>query len=131
LKLSLKPSSITSLSASDVKSIKKALTFARGCDEWNFLKFFFDLSNSGREVESKSRNMELGIRVSRRSRRRFTRHCRTRDPEARGKWFQHRNVMRVEWDTGSVEEWDLPLKRERQIATLIGQGKVITAQKVA
>jgi hypothetical protein len=40
LKLALSPSYITTLSTSDVKSIKKALTFARGCDESNFFPTF-------------------------------------------------------------------------------------------
>jgi hypothetical protein len=48
-----------------------------------------------------------------------------------GTWEKDGDVMRISWDCGGHEEWDLPLKFKQQQGTLIGQGRIITANKIA
>jgi hypothetical protein len=128
LKVGLRPVPITFLSIADVKSIKKALTFARGCDEWNFFPTF--PTPVGRwKVKVGVWNWVYKFYEDHTADWRDTVHPET--PKGRGQWFQDHKVMRIEWETGSVEAWDLPLRRDKQTGTLIGQGKIITAHKVA
>lgn len=47
-----------------------------------------------------------------------------------GTWDKTGEFLEISWDTGSREQWDLPLKFSGQQGTLIGQGRIITANKL-
>jgi hypothetical protein len=127
LKLGIRAAPIKFLSDSDVKNIKRALTFARGCDEWGFFPTF--PTPVGRwKVKVGVWNWVYVFYEDHTADWRDI--VRPGTAKGRGKWLQHHNLMRIEWDTGSVEDWDLPLQRDKQTGTLIGQGRIISAQKV-
>jgi len=41
------------------------------------------------------------------------------------------NLLRIQWQTGTQEEWDLPLNPGSQTGTLLGQGRIITATRLS
>jgi len=48
-----------------------------------------------------------------------------------GTWEKTGGFLKISWDTGSVEQWDLPLKvKGQQRGDLVGQGRIITANKI-
>jgi len=46
-----------------------------------------------------------------------------------GTWKKKNNFMEINWDTGACEQWDLPLRRNGQLGNLVGQGRIVKAQK--
>jgi len=47
-----------------------------------------------------------------------------------GTWDKTGDVLEISWDTGSREQWDMPLKFRGQQGNLVGQGRIITADKI-
>jgi hypothetical protein len=47
----------------------------------------------------------------------------------RGTWEKTGHFLEISRDTGSREQWDLPLKSSGQLGNLVGQGRIITASK--
>jgi hypothetical protein len=47
-----------------------------------------------------------------------------------GKWDKSGDFLEISWDTGTREQWDLPLKFNGQQGNLVGQGRIITARKM-
>jgi len=47
-----------------------------------------------------------------------------------GSWKKTDDLLEISWDTGSREQWDLPLKLSGQSGILVGQGRIITADKM-
>jgi hypothetical protein len=46
-----------------------------------------------------------------------------------GKW-EKANTLEISWDNGSREQWELPLKFSGQHGNLVGQGRIVTANKI-
>jgi len=49
----------------------------------------------------------------------------------RGSWEKAGEFLEIRWDIGAHEQWELPLKSKDQRGTLVGQGPIITANKVS
>ena len=47
-----------------------------------------------------------------------------------GRWDKSGDFFEITWDTGSREQWDLPLKVTGERGSLVGQGRIITANKI-
>jgi hypothetical protein len=47
-----------------------------------------------------------------------------------GTWDKSGDFLEISWDTGAIEQWDLPLKFNGQQGNLVGQGRIITASKM-
>jgi len=47
-----------------------------------------------------------------------------------GRWEKTGDFLEISWDTGTREQWDLPLKFNGQGGNLVGQGRIITASKM-
>jgi hypothetical protein len=48
----------------------------------------------------------------------------------KGRWEKAGSVMKISWETGSEERWDLPLKPNGQQGELLGQGRIVSADRV-
>jgi Domain of unknown function (DUF1906) len=62
--------------------------------------------------------------------------CDWRDAATPNKWggsgtWQLDSFLRITWDTGTIEQWDLPVSRKQQTGTLVGQNVRIRAVKIS